>query len=104
MLFQPHIEIKKVVLLAPEHAGKSLPHYQRLILAQGWRYDAPIELVGFAAPCVKYSSESPSKRITRLVGMYVRQSQPDHRRCARIDAHNVVRSRLRAFSGRVHSI
>jgi hypothetical protein len=46
VLLEPFLDIKKEVLLAPQHAGQRLTHHIGRIFADpGWR-DRPVELVG----------------------------------------------------------
>src|ERR1700733_13686160 len=49
MFIDPLIDVEEEILLAPQHAGQSLPHYISLILALAVRRDRLIEGVCFAA-------------------------------------------------------
>ena len=50
---KPETDVKEINLLAPQHAGKSLPLDQPFIIIGTLRMDRGVELVGFAAPHLK---------------------------------------------------
>jgi hypothetical protein len=53
MLLKPLFQVEVVELLAPQHAGQSLPVHTALIFGQRLRRDPLVELVGFGDARVK---------------------------------------------------
>src|SRR5262245_66028833 len=44
--FHPFMNVKIIVLLAPQHSGQGLPEYAGFLLANAWRCDVSIEFIG----------------------------------------------------------
>ena len=50
VLVQPVVAVEEEELLAPEHAGQSLPHHVGRVFTHRWRRDRLVELIGFTKP------------------------------------------------------
>jgi len=58
VLGEPPLEVEVVELLAPQHAGQRLAVHPALVLAQRWRRDPLVELVGVRDPVFEGPLES----------------------------------------------
>src|SRR5437660_1427592 len=100
VLFQPAVQVEVVVLLAPQHTGQGLAVYATFILAQRARSNSVIEFVGIG----KASSEYVIKRTEWISWWFRTQSKPDDLAAPGGDFQAIVRGRLRACLGGIHSV
>jgi hypothetical protein len=76
MLPQPHVDIEKEVLFAPQHPGQCLPHDIGRIFADTGRRYRPIERVGLTPARLDDLIEPPAERFLGT-GCDIAQPQPD---------------------------
>src|SRR4051794_26371884 len=62
MFFKPSICIKEIVLFAPQHSRKSLPHHLGLVGASLGGRDRTVEVVRLMDSCIEYGPCVPEWR------------------------------------------
>jgi hypothetical protein len=90
MLPQPHVDVEKEVLFAPQHPCQRLPHHIGRILVDTGRRDRPIERVSLTLARLDDLIEPSTERLLGT-GCYIAQPQPDDGGCPGADAQLVVR-------------
>jgi hypothetical protein len=98
-LGQPALDVERVVLLRPEHAGQRLAADQPLVVGQVTGEHLGVELVGLPLPLGDHLVEA-GERIGPGIG--VGQPEPYRRGPARPDHQGVMQGRLGAGAARIH--
>src|SRR5687767_10979639 len=87
VLIQPVVAVEEEELLAPEHAGESLPHYLGRVFTDRRRRDGIVEFIGFTDPVGEDIIKRPSEWLDLLVQETAGEPQANH--CGRSEERRV---------------
>src|SRR4029079_16257914 len=97
---EPSLEVKIIILLAPQHTGQRLTMHKPLVFVQRVGGDSPIKLAGVGDAVFEYSVEVPK----RIAASCRRQTKSNGLTSAGGHLDGIVRGRLGPGLGRIYRV